>query len=335
MESFAPYHSFSGNISGMGREPMPNIYMPTHNLGGRPIAGQTFNGNGIAIASQPRRNINTHGMKSMKGFIKTKNSPQMDDTKAFSSAAPFEDPNYDPHPNIRQSVPRQNIINGPRFTQNYNSPNYQNTKLSYPQNFEQSSGIIRGRWGPQGEQKSYGGRGANQTILAHLKRNILKTVKKLKIQPNWSDLSIDGGALWKYTNMIKGNSIWCRVFNRVEICTGRNIHPKPIPYSATLSTTTKIKLDPIVAQQVQDLLPQIGYCSSDNVLRISMDTLEHNLAILAIICGIQQGKINIYQVRRNGLVEKYLQLTTPGHRRYHPYAKYSLIKFIRTPKKKL
>jgi hypothetical protein len=342
MESFAPYHSFSGNISGMGREPMPNIYMPSHNLGGRPIASQTFNGNGIAVASfgtdKGRGGVNRQGMRSMRGFMKA-NRPMMANTQAFASAAPLSDSNYNPHPNIQRSIPRQNIINGPRFnpTREIGMGNYYNNGANCSSgtcgNMGQSTGMVRGRWGPQGDQTGYGGGGANQVILARLKRNILKTINKLKIQPNWSDLTVDGGALWKYSNMVKGNSIWCRVFNRVEVCTGRHAHPKPVPYLATLSTTTKIKLDPKVAQQVQDLLPQIGYCSSDNVLRISMDTLEHNLAVLAIICGIQQGKFNIYQVRRNGLVEKYLQLTTPGHRRYHPYAKYKLIKFIRTPKK--
>jgi len=321
MESFAPYHSFSGNISGTGREAMPNVYLPSPLRGARPLASQTFSGNTLRRSMLPGGNQ----VRSMRSYTTTRGRPMMNATSAFSASAPL----HSAH--VIQGPRPVRLPNAPRLNHNMTCQDGTCGTMMPPR--QNNIGMMRGKWGPQGDQQGYRG-GATQIILNHLKRNILKIVNLLGSQPNWSDLSVDGGALWKYSNMIKGNSIWCRVFNRVEVCAERHAHKKPVPYLATLSTTTKIKLDPELAQEIINLLPQVGYCSSDNVLRISMDTLEHNLAVLAIVCGIQQGKLTLFQVKRHGLVEKYLQLTTPGHRRYNPYAKYSLIKFIRLAKKK-
>lgn len=169
----------------------------------------------------------------------------------------------------------------------------------------------------------------NYGILKNLKKNILYVSKELGIGPNWLDMSPDGGAVWKYSQMIKGKSIWNRVFNKVEVSAERKAHNLPMPHVSSITTTTKVKLDCDLVKDLQKDLPQISYCPESHYLRITMDSLPHNLAILALVCGCQQNKFTPNKLRYYNLPKKYLALTTPGNKKYNRNAKYSLIKIIK------
>lgn len=168
----------------------------------------------------------------------------------------------------------------------------------------------------------------NRRIIFDLKRNIAKITKELGVTPDWMDISPDGGAIWKYSKMLKGNSVWCRVFNRIEISAERKPSKKPLPHVGCITTTTKIKLDCECVKNLQREYPQISYCPNDKHLRITTDSLEHCLSILALISGCQKGKFTINKIRHYKLPEKYMKLTTPGEKSYNRAAKYSLIKMI-------
>ena len=170
----------------------------------------------------------------------------------------------------------------------------------------------------------------NRQLVKYLRKNIIKLSKQLKIKPDWVDLSPDGGASWKYSSMVAGNSIWCRVFTKVEVHAERKGCRRPIPHICNITTTTKIKLDPELVVELLKEFPMMSYCSSTNNLQLTMDSLEHNLAMLALICSCQQDKISLNHIKYYDLPKKYMLLTTPGNKKYHPAAKYSLIRQIRT-----
>jgi hypothetical protein len=154
--------------------------------------------------------------------------------------------------------------------------------------------------------------------------------KELGVPPNWMDLTPDGGAVWKYSRMLKGRSVWCKVFNRVEISAERKAGRIPVPHVAFLTTITKIKLDCELVKNLQREMPQISYCPETHQLRITMDTLAHNVALLALICSVQQGKVGIQKIKYYKLVKKYINLTTPGNKKYSKGAIYAMIKYIRS-----
>jgi hypothetical protein len=170
----------------------------------------------------------------------------------------------------------------------------------------------------------------NQKIVQALRKNILKISRELGVPPSWVDLSPDGGAVWKYSHMVKGKSIWCRVFNRVEVTADRKATKEPLPHIGAITTTTKIKLDCDIVKSLQRDLPQVSYCPSTKRLQITTDTLDHNLSVLALICGCQQKKLSLNKLRYYKLPQKYFRLTTPGDKRYRRGAKYALIKFIQS-----
>jgi hypothetical protein len=170
----------------------------------------------------------------------------------------------------------------------------------------------------------------NRELVKFLRKSIIKLSRQLKIKPDWVDLSPDGGASWKYSSMVAGNSIWCRVFTKVEIHGERKGCKRPIPHICNITTTTKIKLDPELVVELLKEFPMMSYCSSTNNLQLTMDSLEHNLAMLALICACQQDKIPLNHIKYYDLPKKYMLLTTPGSKRYHPAAKYSLIRQIRS-----
>lgn len=170
----------------------------------------------------------------------------------------------------------------------------------------------------------------NQMLVNVLKKTIIKVSKALKAKPDWVDLSPDGGASWKYSTMVGGNSLWCRVFTKVEVHGERKASKKPLPHICNITTTTKVKLDPELVTELQKEFPMMSYCSSTNSLQITMDSLEHNLAMLSLICGTQQEKISLDNIKYYELPKKYMLLTTPGNKRYHPAAKYSLVRQIRS-----
>ena len=170
----------------------------------------------------------------------------------------------------------------------------------------------------------------NRELVRYLKKSIIKLSKQLKIKPDWVDMSPDGGASWKYSSMVAGNSIWCRVFTKVEVHGERKGCKRPIPHICNITTTTKIKLDPELVVELLKEFPMMSYCSSTNNLQLTMDSLDHNLAMLALICACQQDKIPLNHIKYYDLPKKYMLLTTPGSKRYHPAAKYSLIRQIRT-----
>lgn len=170
----------------------------------------------------------------------------------------------------------------------------------------------------------------NRELVRYLRKSIIKLSRQLKIKPDWVDLSPDGGASWKYSSMVAGNSIWCRVFTKVEVHGERKGCKRPLPHICNVTTTTKIKLDSELVLELQKEFPMMSYCSSTNNLQLTMDSLEHNLSMLALICACQQDKISLDNIKYYDLPKKYMLLTTPGSKRYHAAAKYSLIRQIRT-----
>lgn len=157
---------------------------------------------------------------------------------------------------------------------------------------------------------------------------VYSVAKKLQIQPSLLDISKDGKAIWKHSQIVKGKTMWRKVFNEVVVFAERIKGKKPIPHIATLTTVTKIKLDPDVVKDIQIDLPQICYCEATQQLYITMDSLERCLALLTIISGIQQKKLSINKVRYYNLYKKYLELVNPREKRYNRGAKYSMIRFI-------
>lgn len=169
----------------------------------------------------------------------------------------------------------------------------------------------------------------NNMMTNFLKKTITKLQQQLRSEPNWIDMSPDGGASWKYSNMIQGNSLWCRVFTKVEVSAERKAYTKPLPHIGNITTTTKIKLNPDLLPCLQKEFPMMSYCLSTKTLQITMDSLEHCLAILSLICACQQNKMKINKIKHHKLCQKYLLMTTPGHPRYHRSAIYSLVRLIR------
>lgn len=165
-------------------------------------------------------------------------------------------------------------------------------------------------------------------MIAIFKQNVVNTSLELGVGPNMVDVSPDGRAIWKHTQMLKGNSIWSRVFNRVEVFAERKSGKKPITYIGSITTTTKIKLDKDLVKDLQHDMPQICYCPASQLLHITMDTLSHNLAILTLVCAAQQGKISVAKIRYYNLPKKYINLTTPGNKKYKRGAKYAMIRYI-------
>jgi len=170
----------------------------------------------------------------------------------------------------------------------------------------------------------------NEMLVKYLRDTVVKISKALKVKPDWVDLSPDGGASWKYSSMVQGNSLWCRVFTKVEVDAERKGFKRPLPHICNITTTTKIKLDPELVSELQKEFPMMSYCPSTNTLKITMDSLEHNLAMLSLICSCQQDKISLDNIKYYNLPKKYMLLTTPGNRRYNPGAKYSLVRQIRS-----
>jgi len=168
-----------------------------------------------------------------------------------------------------------------------------------------------------------------EMLISYLKQTVEIVTGQLNINPDWVDTTPDGGACWKYSTMVRGNSLWCRVFNKVELNAERKACKHPLPHLTTLTTTTKIKLSDDIWKELQDDFPMVSYCSSTKDLRITMDSLEHNLAMLSLICAAQQGKLSLSKIKYYELPKKYLLLTTPGHAKYHRGAKFSLVRMIR------
>tara|TARA_R100001163_G_C5067342_1_gene206383 strand:+ start:4701 stop:5798 length:1098 start_codon:yes stop_codon:yes gene_type:complete len=170
----------------------------------------------------------------------------------------------------------------------------------------------------------------DKMLIKQLKEGIIKISKQLKAKPDWVDLSPDGGASWKYSTMVEGNSIWCRVFTKIELHGERKGFKRPLPHICNVTTTTKIRLDSDLVSELLKEFPMMSYCPSTKNLQITMDSLEHNLAMLSLICSCQQDKISLDNIKYNNLPKKYMLLTTPGNKKYHPAAKYSLIRQIRS-----
>lgn len=169
----------------------------------------------------------------------------------------------------------------------------------------------------------------NDMLVSYLATTIKYIASQLKIKPDWVDLSPDGGASWKYSSMIQGNSIWCRVFTKVEVYGERKAYKYPLPYIGNIMTTTKIKLDCELLPDMLREFPMMSYCQATKTLQLTMDSLEHNLAMLSLICACQKGYISINRIKYHELAKKYMLLTTPGHKNYKSGAKYSLIRQIR------
>lgn len=169
----------------------------------------------------------------------------------------------------------------------------------------------------------------NEMLIKYLRQTVAKLSGQLRSKPDWIDLSPDGGASWKYSTMVHGNSLWCRVFTKIEISGERKAYTSPIPHIGNITTTTKIKLNYSMVSELQRELPMISYCPSTKTLQITMDTLEHCLAVLALVCACQQDKISLNKIKYHDLCKKYLLLTTPGNKRYRSGAKYALVRLIR------
>lgn len=169
---------------------------------------------------------------------------------------------------------------------------------------------------------------SNNPILNMIEHSINSVMNALGVEPDWADVTEDGGAIWKQSSILKGKSLWGRVFSKIEVAGKQKPCPKPVPHYGCITTHTNMKLDVQLAGELQQELPMISYCPSTQLLSITMDTLEHNLAMLALVCGVQQDKLSYSKVKYYDLVKKYLGLTTPGNRHYRRGAKYSLVKFI-------
>lgn len=169
----------------------------------------------------------------------------------------------------------------------------------------------------------------NDMLVNYLAMSIKHIGKQLKFKPDWIDLSPDGGASWKYSSIVQGNSIWSKVFTKIEIIGERKAYKYPLPYIGNIITTTRIKIDCEILPDLLREFPMMSYCQATKNLQITMDSLEHNLAMLALICAVQREKISINRIKHHELAKKYMLLTTPGHRNYQAGAKYSLIRQIR------
>lgn len=204
-------------------------------------------------------------------------------------------------------------------------------KTTIPGYNRQQSKMSRPR-GPRSRQRSKSmsriRQMTNSPILNMIQRAIKSTMNQLGVEPDWHDLTEDGGAIWKQSSILDGKSLWGRVFSRIEVNGQKSPCHKPVPHYGCITTKTNIKLDASLAAELQQELPMISYCPSTNLLTITMDTLEHNLAMLALVCGVQQDKLTYSKVKYYDLVKKYLSLTSPGSRQYRKGAKYSLVKFI-------
>lgn len=163
-----------------------------------------------------------------------------------------------------------------------------------------------------------------------LQNNVLRITRELGAGPSTMDNSPDGSASWKYSAMIKGGSVWCRVFNKIELCAEKKHIRTPQPHSGCVTTTTKVKLDCDLVRSLQKELQQISYCPATKNLRITSDSLEHCVGILALVCSCQQRKVSVGKIKYYNLANKYFRLTTPGDKKYCPSAKYALIKFIQS-----
>lgn len=163
-----------------------------------------------------------------------------------------------------------------------------------------------------------------------LQNNVLRITRELGTGPSMMDNSSDGCAIWKYSTMIKGGSIWCRVFNKIEVCAEKKFIKTPKSHMGYVTTTTKVKLDGELIRGLQKELQQISYCPATKNLRITSDSLEHCLSVLALVCSCQQQKISVGKVKYYNLANKYFRLTTPGDKKYCSGAKYALIKFIQS-----
>lgn len=169
----------------------------------------------------------------------------------------------------------------------------------------------------------------DRKLLQYLKQEVEKLSYQLRSKPDSLDLSPDGGATWKYSSMIQGGSIWCKCFTKIEVQAERKAYKYPLPHLTNVVTTTKIKLDPDLVTELQKEFPMISYCQSTKTLTISMDSLEHNLAMLCLICQAQKGNMKMSKIKYYSLAKKYMLLTTPNHPKYQAGAKYSMIRAIR------
>lgn len=169
----------------------------------------------------------------------------------------------------------------------------------------------------------------NDMLMKYLNQTVQTLIKQLRVKPDWVDMSPDGGASWKYSTMVRGNSIWCRVFTKIDVCGERKAYTKPVPHIGNITTTTKIKLNSCILSELQQEFPMISYCPSTKTLNITMDSLEHCLAVLALVCACQRDKISMGKIKYYDLCRKYLMLTTPGHKKYRLGAKYALVRLIR------
>jgi hypothetical protein len=144
-------------------------------------------------------------------------------------------------------------------------------------------------------------------------------------QPDVMDSMLGGIAIWKERSL---RDKLGGIFKRVEVHDEKvpNLNP---PYIGNVYSWVKMAIKSSVFRDILDLFPNVWYDRQKRWLTVRTDTLDNNLATVALICLINRGTISARQVKQYDLQRKYMMSVNQNSRHFNRYSRAAFVNIIK------
>lgn len=151
------------------------------------------------------------------------------------------------------------------------------------------------------------------------------TLTKELGRPDVVDPNLGGIAIWKERSL---QDKFGGIFKRVELHDEKIANLDP-PYIGNVYSWIKMNIKSSVFRDILDIFPNVWYDRQKRWLSVRTDTLDNNLATVALICLINRGVLDPRQIRNYDLHRKYMLAVDNRSQHYNRYARGSYVNIIK------
>jgi len=144
-------------------------------------------------------------------------------------------------------------------------------------------------------------------------------------RPDVVDPNLGGIAIWKERSL---QDKFGGIFKRVELHDEKIANLDP-PYIGNVYSWIKMNIKSALFRDILDIFPNVWYDRQKRWLSVRTDTLDNNLATVALICLINRGVLNPRQIRNYDLHRKYMLAVDNRSQQYNRYARGSYVNIIK------
>lgn len=170
-------------------------------------------------------------------------------------------------------------------------------------------------------QELYVHRPLSQSMLVY---KLPQLVQELG-EPDIFDPTVGGNAIWKERSL---KNRYYGLFKRVELHDENVPNMNPIVFKGSLYTWVQIDLSPGFVKKLTTIVPFTMYDRQKKWLLVRTDTLDNNLAVIALVCSLKKGHVSFSQVSSHHLLKKYMISICPQSEHFNRYCKSAYLSLI-------